>query len=72
MPVYEYRCRSCDNTFSALVVSSDTPAEDVVCPRCKEHQAEKLLSMKAVVISGNRATDLAPVCPRAPRGSGFT
>ncbi len=72
MPLYEYRCRSCDNTFSALVASYNTPAEDVVCPRCKERQAEKLLSMKAVVIGGNRATDSAPVCPRATEGSGFT
>ena len=72
MPVYEYRCRSCGNTFSALVASSDTPAEDIECPRCKEHRAEKLLSMKATVIGGNRMTDSAPVCPRASQGSGFT
>ncbi|UCH61665.1 MAG: zinc ribbon domain-containing protein [Fidelibacterota bacterium] len=72
MPVYEYRCRSCDNTFSALVASSDTPVGDVECPRCKEHKAEKLLSMKATVIGGNQVTDSARACPRASRDSGFT
>ena len=72
MPVYEYRCRSCGNTFSALVVSSDTPAEDVECPRCKKYRAEKLLSMKAAVIGGNRVTDSALACQRASEGSGFT
>ncbi len=71
MPIYEYRCRACDNTFSALVASSDTPAEDVVCPRCKEHQAEKLLSMKAVVISRQCSTAKALPCG-APAGSGFS
>ena len=71
MPIYEYRCRSCDNTFSALVASSDTPAVDVVCPRCKEHQAEKLLSMKTVVISRQRSTVKALPCG-APAGSGFS
>ncbi len=71
MPVYEYRCRACDNTFSALVASSDTPEEDVVCPRCKERRAEKLLSMKAAVITGRGSTAGADAC-KASAGDGFT
>ena len=71
MPIYEYRCRACDNTFSTLVASSDTPEEEIVCPRCKERQAEKLLSMKAAVIGEHRATTKTPLCG-APSGSGFT
>lgn len=73
MPIYEYRCRACSNTFSALVASSDTPEKDIVCPRCKERQAEKLLSMKAAFIS-DRSCPANPASPRcrAPAGSGFT
>jgi len=70
MPIYDYRCRACENTFSALVPSSDTPEEDIVCPRCEERQAEKLLSMKVAVISGHSAAT-PPSC-KAPAGSSFT
>lgn len=71
MPVYEYRCRACNNTFSTLVASSDVPDEEITCPRCKERQAEKLLSMKAAVIGGHRSTAKTTPCG-APSGSGFT
>ncbi len=71
MPIYEYRCRACDNTFSTLVASSETPEKDVECPCCKERQAEKLLSMKAAVIGGHRSTAKTTPCG-APSGSGFT
>ncbi|MFB0516919.1 MAG: zinc ribbon domain-containing protein [Candidatus Neomarinimicrobiota bacterium] len=71
MPIYDYRCRACGSTFSALVASSDTPEEEVVCPRCKERQAKKLLSMKTVVISKANTTASSASC-NAPAGSGFT
>jgi len=71
MPVYEYRCRACGNTFSALVASSDTPEKDIVCPRCKERQAEKLLSMRTAVVNRRSSSASASACSR-PSGSGFT
>ena len=30
MPIYEYNCASCNDTFETLVFGS----EDVVCPKC--------------------------------------
>ncbi len=71
MPIYEYRCRACGNTFSTLVASCEIPEEDIVCPRCKERQAEKLLSMKTAVIGGSRTTTKTLPCGK-PAGSGFT
>ncbi|UCD36998.1 MAG: zinc ribbon domain-containing protein [Fidelibacterota bacterium] len=71
MPIYDYRCRACDNSYIALVPSSETPASDIECPRCKEHQSEKQLSMKTAIIGGNSSSSAATTCS-APAGSGFT
>jgi len=44
MPLYDYRCRSCDHEFEALVRPGDVPQ----CPSCKGHDLERLLSTFAV------------------------
>ncbi len=69
MPIYEYHCRACGRTFSALVSSSRTQAEEIECPECREHQAEKRLSMRTSVL-GSRDTHRAGRC-NASSGSGF-
>ncbi len=43
MPIYEYRCRDCEEVFEKLVRVS-TPADEVACPQCGQHHAERLLS----------------------------
>ncbi|PWT95972.1 MAG: zinc ribbon domain-containing protein [Blastocatellia bacterium] len=43
MPIFEYRCRRCDNHFEALVRNETT----VVCPSCKSRKLEKQLSVFA-------------------------
>ncbi|WP_435008708.1 FmdB family zinc ribbon protein [Tundrisphaera lichenicola] len=44
MPMYEYRCESCDHEFEALVrSSSDVPK----CPRCKGTELLKAFSVPA-------------------------
>lgn len=70
MPIYDYHCQACSHTFSALVGSSNTPEGEIECPRCKEHQAEKLLSMKAAILGGASASASSSGCS-APLGSGF-
>lgn len=40
MPIYEYRCRSCDVDFEVLVRDGRT----VVCPHCGSSSVDKLLS----------------------------
>lgn len=43
MPLYDYQCRDCAQTFELLVRSSVTPA----CPKCGGQHLEKLLSCPA-------------------------
>jgi len=45
MPLFEYKCRDCGETFEKIVASSTT---SVVCKRCASLQVEKLLSVFAV------------------------
>lgn len=44
MPLYEYRCESCDHRFEALVTGGEKPA----CARCGAKKLEKLFSAFAV------------------------
>jgi putative FmdB family regulatory protein len=41
MPVYEYRCGSCEHRFEEIV-SSSAPAPG--CPACGSHRVERMLS----------------------------
>lgn len=72
MPIYDYKCQHCDNTFSALVPSSSTPESEVECPKCKEHEARKLLSMRAAYLRGGGSGAAVGSGCSAPAGSGFT
>jgi putative FmdB family regulatory protein len=46
MPIYEYKCRGCENEFEVLVMprSKSTPE----CPSCHGQDLEQLLSAFAV------------------------
>lgn len=44
MPIFEYRCRNCDHLFEELVFSSLTNNEDIICPKCGNNNAEKMIS----------------------------
>jgi putative FmdB family regulatory protein len=43
MPLYEYRCRACGDTFETIRGLNDKD-EDVECPQCGAKKAEKLMS----------------------------
>ncbi|HLN25992.1 MAG TPA: zinc ribbon domain-containing protein [Patescibacteria group bacterium] len=43
MPLYNYRCTSCETTFEMLVRSSDIPA----CPSCGSEALERQVSSLA-------------------------
>jgi putative FmdB family regulatory protein len=55
MPVYEFRCRSCEAEFEVLVRSGDVPA----CPSCGGRDLERLLSMFAVSSAARSQASLA-------------
>ena len=44
MPIFEFRCASCRETFEALV----RPSVDTACPHCRSSKVEKLVSAPSV------------------------
>ena len=48
MPLYEYRCRACQQPFELLVRTGDVPA----CPACRSTDLERVLSQFAVTTPG--------------------
>jgi putative FmdB family regulatory protein len=46
MPLFDFRCRSCDHVFEALVRPQD--AAPTACPACGARELEKLLATFAV------------------------
>ena len=42
MPIYEYRCKKCNNSFEKLVFAGEE--EDVKCPECGNKDVEKVIS----------------------------
>ncbi len=49
MPLYEYRCESCENTFELRQKFSDAPA--TACPKCGG-KVEKLISQSGFSLKG--------------------
>jgi len=49
MPLYEYRCKSCENVFEVRQKFSDEPASS--CPSCGG-EVEKLISQSGFALKG--------------------
>lgn len=73
MPVYEFRCKSCERAFEQLIRSTSAK-EEIICPFCQGNDVEKTLSVFAAhqgaspslpgPCKGCSATD--GVCPYNP------
>ena len=46
MPIFEYRCLTCDKQFELLVLP--TFASALECPSCQSKDLEKLISLAAI------------------------
>jgi putative FmdB family regulatory protein len=75
MPLYEYQCTSCNETFELRQKFSDPPAS--VCPKCGG-EMKKLISQSGFALKGggwygdgygNNSTP-APSCPSGGNCSG--
>ncbi len=51
MPIYEYRCGSCDHQFEALQKVNEEALHD--CPQCREPALRKLISAVAFRLKGS-------------------
>lgn len=69
MPIFEYRCKKCEEEFETLVRGRETPE----CPSCHGSKLERLLSTFAAV-SGSKveAGSVPGACGSCgdPRGPG--
>lgn len=54
MPIFEYKCRSCEHEFEALVLRGAEPG----CPQCAGRDLERLLSLPAVKSDETKARAL--------------
>ncbi|MFC1513529.1 FmdB family zinc ribbon protein [candidate division KSB1 bacterium] len=54
MPLFEYKCRNCDNTMTFLVGVSDQ-SEDIRCKKCGSFDLEKLISGSYIRINNNHS-----------------
>jgi putative FmdB family regulatory protein len=61
MPLYEYRCQACGDTFETIRGINDKDA-DVACPICGEKKAEKLMSACCCVTKGDSSPASASSC----------
>lgn len=43
MPIYEFKCLSCDEFFEILVMNSDDKKE-MKCPKCNSPELERVVS----------------------------
>jgi len=62
MPVYEYKCKKCKETFT-LLQRIGTTEKDTICPHCGSSKIKKILSPFSCSVSGDGLTGLT---------SGFT
>jgi putative FmdB family regulatory protein len=55
VPLYEYVCRKCSHPFEELVYGGEKAA----CPKCKNEDVEKVMSVFAVGHGGGEAAPMA-------------
>lgn len=61
MPIYEYQCCSCSNTFEKLTFQGDR--DTIECPCCGARDVKKLLSAGSFMSGGSSACSAT-----APKG----
>ena len=49
MPIFEYRCKSCNEEFEKMIFRSDDT--DITCPACHSQIVEKKMSAARVMTS---------------------
>ena len=72
MPMYDYRCKNCDEVFEELVFTSDTPDEEIECPKCGKNKSERLLSAPMISTGGSLSSGYSPNVSSGCGSSGFS
>jgi len=72
MPMYDYRCKNCDEVFEELVFSSSAPDEEIKCPKCGQNKSERLFSAPMISTGGSSSNTVATSSNRGCGSSGFS
>jgi putative FmdB family regulatory protein len=59
MPIYEFRCLGCGNTFEKLFKKPDEEVA-ICCPRCKSDSFERVISSTNYVMGSGKAGGKKP------------
>ena len=62
MPLYDFKCRSCELIFETLCTAADKAAGRVPCPSCASVDLERAYSRPAGVVVKSAAAAV-PSCP---------
>ncbi|MCP4343844.1 MAG: zinc ribbon domain-containing protein [Desulfobulbaceae bacterium] len=62
MPIYEYKCNSCDHIFEILTTSSKAD-ENVQCSKCKSEKVNKIMSAGSFRLNSGSSLPSAPSAP---------
>ena len=68
MPIYEYRCRSCELEFQRLIMKN-AEEKNLLCPKCGTKNIHRLISTVAFHISEQQR--LATFDPNATKTDSF-
>lgn len=72
MPMYDYRCKNCDEVFEELILSSTTPDEEIKCPKCGQNKSERLLSAPMISTGGSSSNGISTSSSSGCGSSGFS
>jgi len=72
MPMYDYRCKNCDEVFEELVFSSTTPDEEIKCPKCGQNKSNRLFSAPMISTGGSSSNTVTTSSSRGCGSSGFS
>lgn len=71
MPLYEYRCRACQQTFEAYTRLSDE-RKSAACPACGGESEKVGISLIGATGTGERGETGRPACGAGSRRSPFS
>jgi len=61
MPIYEYKCETCETKFEKLVRAT-SDASELACPSCGEHHVARQQSTFSARANGIAPQQQAPSC----------
>jgi putative FmdB family regulatory protein len=67
MPIYEYDCKNCGDSFDKLVRIT-AAATEVTCPACSSSEVKKRLSLFSSKIAGSVTASAGSAVNCAPGG----